>query len=49
MATTTSISLIDLSKKILEHKLPIIPVDLDEFFEQEDDGSWVIDSKLHSS
>lgn len=44
MTTTTSISLIELSKKILGHVLPVIPVDLDEFFEQEDDGSWVIDS-----
>lgn len=44
MTTTKTISLKELSEKILGHVLPVIPVDLDEFFEQEDDGSWVIDS-----
>jgi len=45
MTTTTSISLIELSKKILAKELPLIPIDLDQFFEQDSDGNWVIDSE----
>ena len=42
--TTKTISLKELSEKILGRVLPVIPVDLDEFFEEDDDGNWVIDS-----
>jgi hypothetical protein len=45
MTTTTSISLIELSKKILAKELPLIPIDLDLFFEQDSHGNWVIDSE----
>jgi hypothetical protein len=45
MTTTTSISLIELSKKILAKELPVIPIDLDQFFMQDSDGNWVIDSE----